>query len=773
MLTSGVIRLVLCGLLAALATCNAPQGNTTPTAAPAEAPAEAPTTQTFDPDVVLRDTDSAVGLVLEALDRNDPERAAAIASTALAHADGDDLYRLWWLSARATQEAGIPARSFATLANISESDHALAPWARLLRAQILMEADAELAAAEAAPLCELEWAGRNQARDLHAAALVAGGDEEEAEAALRALLAAAPESSARASVTLPLAELLAARDDVDAKVEAIGLLRRVSTRAPMSSAGRDAEARIAQILAELPRARRRALAEPSPEDAFHRATALAGAMRFREAEQAFGDVAARTRDGELECRARMGQGRAIYYRRQRRRAAEHLARVARECEAPDVRAWAYYLAGRGFHSAGEDDLSLAQYARLEEQVPEHSLADDARYRAALIDIDRGDDDSATARLTSLPDDYPRGDMRGRARFMLAWRARQNGDPAGALLQLDAMVSEGIGEDREDLAGRGNYWRGRVLAQMDRNDEAIDAWTSVVRDAPLSYYAQQALVRLEEADEASATAARALLGERGDRAIRFPWRDELDSVSFTRALELLRVGDVDRAARELTWLEEHTAEDVDELRWIHAALLDRVGDHPRAVFLTRRQLNGFMDRPPAGAHFARWRIAYPRAYANAIVSATEESPVPPELVFAIAREESSFRPDAVSVAHAYGLTQLLVPTAQRFSRRLNLRATASTLQDPVVNVRIGAAYMGWLWERYEENPVVLPSAYNAGQGATDRWLRERPGQALDEWIEDIPYDETRRYTRRVLQTWGIYTWLDRGVLPELRATLPRR
>ncbi|MCA9608401.1 MAG: hypothetical protein KC619_22485, partial [Myxococcales bacterium] len=64
-------------------------------------------------------------------------------------------------------------------------------------------------------------------------------------------------------------------------------------------------------------------------------------------------------------------------------------------------------------------------------------------------------------------------------------------------------------------------------------------------------------------------------------------------------------------------------------------------------------------------------------------------------------------------------------------------------------------------------------YNAGQGATDRWLRERPDQKLDEWIEDIPYDETRRYTRRVLQTWGIYTWLDRGELPDLPARLPHR
>lgn len=772
MLISGAIRLSLCGLTAAIATCSAPQGNTTPTL-PAEVPAEAPTELAFDPDVVRPDADSAVGRVRAALDLGDPERAAAIAATALAHAEGDDLHRLWWLSARATQEAGTPARSFATLANVSESDHALAPWAQLLRAEILMGADAEGAVAEVAPLTRMDWAGRGQARDLHAAALVSAGDGDAAEAALRALLDDAPEGSARASVALPLAELLAARDEVDAKVEAIGLLRRVSTRAPLSSAGRAAEVRALSIIAELPRARRRALAEPPPEDAFHRAAALASAMRFREAEQAFAEVVARTRDDELECRARMGQGRAIYYRRQRRRAAEHLARVARECEAPEVRAWAYYLAGKGFHSAREDDLALAQYARLEAQVPEHSLADDARYRAALIDFDRGDEDGAVARLTSLPTDYPRGDMRGRARFMLAWRARRNGDPEEALRQLEASAREGIGEDREDLAGRGDYWRGRVLAEMDRDDEAIDAWTTVVRDAPLSYYAQQALARLEEADEASATAARALLGERGDDAIRFAWRDELDSESFARALELLRVGEVERANRELTWLEDHATENVDELRWIHAALLDRVGDHPRAIYLTRRRLGEFMRQPPAGAHFARWRIAYPRAYANAILAATEESPVPPELVFAIAREESSFRPDAVSVAHAYGLTQLLVPTARRFGRRLDLRVTATTLQDPVVNLRIGAAYMGWLWQRYEDNPVVLPSAYNAGQGATDRWLRERPDQRLDEWIEDIPYDETRRYTRRVLQTWGIYTWLDRGELPELGATLPRR
>lgn len=770
------VRVLAGAAVALLSTCSTPSGNTTPSP-PAEPEAPTATAEvvdegpTFDPDVVVPAPDSAIARVRGALDAGTPELGEQLATQALAHASEDELHALWWLSARASLDAGAPARAFATLENVSRADHPLAPWARLRRARILMEADGGRAAEEVAPLLELEWAGQAEARDLYAAALVSAGRAEEAEPMLRALLAEASEDAARAEIAVPLAELLAGRD-ADAKEEAIALLRRVATRAPLSSAGRAAETRATELIATLPRARRRRLAQPSAEDLFARAEALARAMRFAEAEEAFGEVVARTDDGALSCRARYGQGRAIYYRRQRRRAAEHLSEVARDCDAPEVRAWALYLAGKGFQSADEDDLALARYAELEAQVPEHSLADDARYRSALIEADRDHPEEMERRLRTLPDDYPQGDMRGRALFMLAWRARAAGERERAIEHLDALIAEGDGEtDREDLGGRAAYWRACVLAELDREDDAIAGWTSVVRDHPLGYYAVQSLHRLEEADEAAATRSRALLGERGDPTIRFPWRDAFDGPELTRAVALLQVGEVDLARRELSALTDGAGD--DELGWIEAALLDRAGAHPFSVQLTRRRLRDFMERPPAGAHYARWRIAYPRAYAPQIRAAVAERPIPAELVFAIAREESSFRADAVSVAHAYGLTQLILPTARRFGRRIDATVNARTLTDPAINVAIGAEYMSWLWERYADNPVVLPSAYNAGQGATDRWLRERSGQRLDEWIEDIPYDETRRYTRRVLQTWAIYAWLDRGELPTLRAQLPSR
>jgi soluble lytic murein transglycosylase len=743
-----VTWITVLAIAAALSTCQGPVSGTT-RVTPSVAPPPAPPAQvrTFDPDVVRPAPDSPVGR-MRALAQESPARALE-QHDRLRREAGTDGPRVTWLAARAAQRAGWSPRAAELFGAVAATEHPLAPWARLERSRVLVERDAAAAVAELAPLTEL------------------AGRASDAEPLLRALLAEAG-SSPRASVALPLAELLASRDAFEAKREAVQLWRRVAMRAPLSRSARDAEQRIAAVLASLTAEQRAQIGEVSPEDALARAEALAAAMQHTEAEAAFGEVARRTDDVALRCRARLGAGRAVYYQRGHRpRAAELLSRVAEDCTDPDVRAWARYLAGRGYASATQRERALEQYAALERDVPDHRLADDARFRAALVDEGRADFASMTERLRTLPERYPDGDMHADARFLLAWRARQEGRRADALEHLEASVQSGRGEDAEDLQGRAAYWRACLLAELNRPEDAVEAWTRLVAELPLSYYSQQALVRLAEVDPAAAERARASLGNRGGARIVFPWRAEMDAPAFARAVELFAVGEVDAARDELEALGRRD----EELRWVEAALLDRAGAHTLAVNLTRRTLNGFRARPPADDHFARWRIAYPQAYAPIIEEAASGRSVPAELVRAIAREESSFQPDAVSTAHAYGLVQLIVPTARRFARPLGLDATAVTLRDPRTNVTVGSAFMSWLWDRYATNPAVLPSAYNAGQGATDRWLRERPRQRLDEWIEDIPYDETRRYTRRVLQTWGTYTWLDRGELPALSASLP--
>jgi soluble lytic murein transglycosylase len=142
------------------------------------------------------------------------------------------------------------------------------------------------------------------------------------------------------------------------------------------------------------------------------------------------------------------------------------------------------------------------------------------------------------------------------------------------------------------------------------------------------------------------------------------------------------------------------------------------------------------------------------------------PTPPDapeaaLVQAIARQESNFDPEAVSSANARGLMQLLPSTAQAVARRLGLRHQPGMLTtDPIHNLRLGAAYLDQLLARFAGTLPFAIAGYNAGPGRVDEWLgtygdpRDGALPMLD-WLELIPFGETRNYVQRVLENLTIY------------------
>ncbi len=136
-----------------------------------------------------------------------------------------------------------------------------------------------------------------------------------------------------------------------------------------------------------------------------------------------------------------------------------------------------------------------------------------------------------------------------------------------------------------------------------------------------------------------------------------------------------------------------------------------------------------------------------------------SEVPATLLQALMREESALDPEAVSPAGAVGLTQLMLPTAQQVARRLRLpKPDRGALTDPETSIRIGAAYLGQLLKRYGGGTAQALAAYNAGEGAVGRWRAGGREGDLDEWVEEIPFDETRGYVKRVLRSDASYRLL---------------
>jgi len=445
--------------------------------------------------------------------------------------------------------------------------------------------------------------------------------------------------------------------------------------------------------------------------------------------------------------------------------------VASACTQPDVVATALYNSARAHSRTSRLEVAIERYDELLRRTPAHRLADDALYRSAIVAQRLENTPEMLSRLEQMQSRFPEGDMRGEAQFRLGFYHYEQGNYPASLRVWDQLLTLGPQETAEGIQGRAAYWRAKTLIELGRAPEAKLIYQEIAQTWPLSYYAQQALARLAALDATlHQSLIRELRGEEGG-PLRFTWRDAFDSPGFATAIELLRVAEPSRARSEFEALGFLDRGAEPELLWIVAALLNRAGALPASSRLVRQRLASFHQTPPVGRNRELWRLAYPSAFDTEMNAASLEANVPASFLRAVAREESAFNPRAVSVANAYGLIQLIRPTAERFAAPLGLPADRASLFNPAINLRVGANFIKFLRERYTTNRALVPAAYNAGHGAVDRWLRIRGQQDLDRFIENIPYDETRRYSRRVLQSFGVYTWLDTGRLPPLPRQLP--
>ena len=158
-------------------------------------------------------------------------------------------------------------------------------------------------------------------------------------------------------------------------------------------------------------------------------------------------------------------------------------------------------------------------------------------------------------------------------------------------------------------------------------------------------------------------------------------------------------------------------------------------------------------------FNDYDLLYPRPYDPDVRRAASLSGLPPDLIYAIIRQESLYRADARSSADALGLMQLLPTTARRTAKAWDLPApTRASLLNPSVNIPLGSVFLRSLIDRFAGQAPLAIASYNAGPGAVRRWLPDAP-MSTDVWVENIPYNETRGYVQRVSWHMIVFGWLD--------------
>ena len=325
-----------------------------------------------------------------------------------------------------------------------------------------------------------------------------------------------------------------------------------------------------------------------------------------------------------------------------------------------------------------------------------------------------------------------------------WHAR-----AALWAQDWARVERVIGAMPDELASetRWRYWNARAAERLGREDLAREIFESVVPTD--NYYALQAAARL---------------GQRYTPVLEpMPIDpDEVDALeqepALARARELFAIGEPTLANREWRYGYERLEED----RRVHApGLASRWGWYFQSI-ATAAQLALYNDYP----------LLYPRPFDAEVRAAARITGLPDSLIYGVIRQESLYQPYAESSAGALGLMQLLPATAARTARSISMqRPSRGDLKQPAVNVKLGAATLRELVERFAGRTELALAGYNAGPGAARRWLPERALDA-DVWIENIPYNETRAYVQRVLWHGIVFAWLDAGQPQDVSVLLAR-
>jgi len=323
--------------------------------------------------------------------------------------------------------------------------------------------------------------------------------------------------------------------------------------------------------------------------------------------------------------------------------------------------------------------------------------------------------------------------------VLRWRARTSLRHAN-WAELIANITQMPDEER--AAEEWQYWRAIALQSSGKKEQAAQILEKLALER--SYYG---FLAADELGTAYAFGSNEFVANEV-RIAELTARPDL-----VRARELFLVGLDGRGRSEWNAVIRHL--NADE-KMQAAILADRWGWHSRAI-AAAASVGDFDDLA----------LRYPLPYDGTIPRYAEAASISPTWAYAVARSESLFMRDVRSGAGAVGLMQLMPATGRDVARDIQLPYSGlETLTDPDSNIRLGTTYLGQMAARYDGNQVLATAAYNAGPHRVDAWLPKKGTIDARIWIENIPFNETRGYVRRVLAADSIFHWRMTGEMRRL-------
>jgi soluble lytic murein transglycosylase len=391
--------------------------------------------------------------------------------------------------------------------------------------------------------------------------------------------------------------------------------------------------------------------------------------------------------------------------------------------------------------------------RVADEYPGQTWAEDALDNLATYFLKKSDDDRADALYRRLYTLYPRGTYAEHAAWMAGWTSYRKDQFAETVRIFERASSD---FPRSDYRPGWLYWAGRAHEQLGDAQIGQERYLLTTADYLNSYYGRLAATRMDQSVVARVVSVRSTADPGAPPVPAGPpngsvVRGLLVAELYDDALNELRYAQRmwgNSAAIEATmaWVQQQQAR--TESGWRRFTLLRGAITRMRQAYPQFLAAGG-ENLPPEIL-----RVIFPVAYWDSIKRHAAANGLDPYLVAALVAQESTFTADVKSYANAYGLMQLLPGTARQYARKLQMTYSSRLLTDPESNIRMGTAYLADKVREFGNVHMALAS-YNAGERAVHRWQNERPGLAVDEFIDDIPYPQTQNYVKRILGTADDY------------------
>jgi soluble lytic murein transglycosylase len=410
-----------------------------------------------------------------------------------------------------------------------------------------------------------------------------------------------------------------------------------------------------------------------------------------------------------------------------------------------------FLSARAFSRADRDGDALPAFASVIQHFPRTTWADQAEFHVARSHALAGHWKDAAHALDDYVKHFPSGhDKKEAERYRAIAHLMAHDD------KLSRKLLEDLAGGTDDSLSQARWQNLAAVAALRDGDRthAVARWSDVARGKPLTWPAVVARARL--------TAAGAPLpltidppetGEKPEPLV----------VELPPPVDVLHRIGLDGDAEEALRERENVVTSNAQGRGTEAlcaayAMLDR---GKRRYQISLQIPPSLLTAAPGPRNRWAWDCAYPRPHKGSIRTHEATSKLPPELLYAVMRQESAFDEEVVSPARAVGLLQLMPETAKTVAGDAGIPHEEGWLVRADHNVQLGALYMRELLDKLSGNVPLAVGAYNSGLDAIARWQSHAKGESIDVFVETIPFLETRGYVVRVMGNLARYGFMERG------------